>query len=161
MTQKISAAAALQHGLRRRLKPQALLPIKKRGGKLAAQLMAVKRAKHEERTLKKQKRPASQSGEAASPEAETPADAALQHIFGRCFDDNDRSAADILATLCMSGILQKPVDACASPQMGRLFFPFLSSRLSCSLSPPKLTIRLGTSPPQHAADQHHAADVAV
>lgn len=153
MALKTTTAAALQHGHRRRLKPQVLLPMK-RSSKLAARFMAVKRTKHGERKIKKQEQqkkrqeetPSLSSTATGTPEPATPTEQqhqhmtaenkqALQHIFGRSFDENDRSAADILATLYMTGLLatktpaalQGSVSGTATPAIRK----FLASSCSC------------------------------
>ncbi|CAK7207907.1 hypothetical protein SEUCBS139899_010722 [Sporothrix eucalyptigena] len=127
MALKTTSAAALQHGHRRRFRQQAMMPLAKRSSQLAARFMAEKRVKHE-RKLKRQQEE-QQKTATATPEPTTPptesdttvADSkqkqTLQHILGRSIDDKDRSAADILATLYMTGLLDSQTPA-ASERSG-------------------------------------------
>ncbi|CAK7229233.1 hypothetical protein SBRCBS47491_007176 [Sporothrix bragantina] len=126
MAIKTTTAAAMQHGHRRRLRQHAMLPLGKRSSQLAARFMAEKRIKHEQRQIQKQQEQQKQeqsmsivSSATATPEPTTPPTKhqgtmptnenkqSLQHILGRNFDDKDRSAADILATLYQTGLLDR------------------------------------------------------
>lgn len=125
MALKTTTATAPQHGHRRRVNKQVLV----RSSQLSARYMAEHRIKHERKLRKQQQKQQEQrqqqqeqsvaSSATATPEPATPPSEpsyqsmtaekkqALQHILGRSLDEKDRSAADILATLYMTGLLDR------------------------------------------------------
>ncbi|KIH90622.1 hypothetical protein SPBR_00298 [Sporothrix brasiliensis 5110] len=122
MAVKTTTANMLQNGHRRRVSK----PILVRGSQLSSRYITERRIKHERRLRKQQQKQQQQqqqsvtSSATATPEPSTPPcestsfqgmtpekKEALQHILGRTLDDKDRSAADILATLYVTGLLDR------------------------------------------------------
>lgn len=148
MAIKTTTANVLQHGHRHRVNKPVLVC----GSQLSARYITERRMKHERKIRKQQQKQQEQriqqeqsaaSSATATPEPSTPPSEstsfhgmsaekkeALRHILGRTLDEKDRSAADILATLYMTGLLDRKTPA-ASEASGastpiRMFSLFLS-----------------------------------
>ncbi|EFX00273.1 hypothetical protein CMQ_7275 [Grosmannia clavigera kw1407] len=164
MAMKTTVADGVRRSLRRRHKMQMLSTLKMRKPKSATILAAARKAKNERRQATKKQQQQQHEGAgafgcfAASPGSTTStcehpktpmADIHAQtlslpqagntdgqhYIFGRYFDENDRSAADILATLYYSGVLDGKSPASSCPGIrGVSGSPPLSPRSALAIS---------------------------
>lgn len=151
MAIKTTAAAALQRDHRRRFRHHAMIPLGKHCISSAARCMAEKRIKHDQYKTKKQLQQQRQQQKqehatsieqdtTATPEPSTPPSdhqdrtttrdkQSLQHILGQNFDDKDRSAADILATLYQKGLLDRQTPAASECSVSGTTTPVCESDL--------------------------------
>ncbi|CAK7268782.1 hypothetical protein SEPCBS119000_003238 [Sporothrix epigloea] len=149
MAIKTTAAAALQRDHRRRFRQHAMVPLGKHSSQYVARSMADKRIKHDQHKIKLQQRrqqkleqamliqaftSASATPEPSTPPPESSAKQSLQHILGRNFDDKDRSAADVLASLYQKGLLNHQTPAASECSVSGTTTPVCESRFPFAVS---------------------------